>query len=113
MALDLKRVATSAIEAAFDQSSQEVSPRRRRHPVLKAVALSAGVAAAARLAAQRGPDLWQTVATEYTRLRDEIDEPPDDAVEYDELEDEDEELDDEDLEDEDLEDEDDLEEAAC
>jgi hypothetical protein len=117
MALDLKRVASSAIEAAFDQSSPEAVSPRRRHPLLKTVALGAGLAAAARLAARRGPDLWQTVATEYTRLRDEIEDPPDDAVEYDELEDEDEELDDEDVEDEDLEgedleDEEDLEEAT-
>jgi hypothetical protein len=112
MALDLKRVASSAIEAAFDQSSPQASPRRR-HPVLKTVALGAGFAAAARFAARRGPDLWQTVATEYTRLRDEIDDPPDGDVEYDdELDDEDEDLDDEDLEDEDLEDEEDLEEAT-
>ncbi len=53
MAIDINRMATAAIEAALEDQT----PERRRLSGLRAVILGAGLAAAARVAVNRAPDL--------------------------------------------------------
>jgi hypothetical protein len=55
VAIDLERVAVSAIEAALEGDEPQTRPRR--HSGVKAIALDAALAAAGRLAATRGPKL--------------------------------------------------------
>jgi hypothetical protein len=104
MAIDYSRIAAAAIEAALDDGEPE--PRRR--PLLtpvRAIAAGAVLAAAARVAVSKGPELGRVPDFVRARLegvgllgdQDEPDEYEDEAYEdY-----EDEELEDEELEDED------------
>jgi hypothetical protein len=55
VAIDLERVAVSAIEAALEGDEPQARPRR--HSGVKAIALGAALAAAGGLAATRGPKL--------------------------------------------------------
>jgi hypothetical protein len=71
MAVDIGKVAAAAIDAAFNEAPPQAEPRRK-HSALRALAVGMGVAAAARVVAKRGPDLWHTVTSQYDGLRDKI-----------------------------------------
>jgi hypothetical protein len=71
MAVDIGKVAAAAIDAAFNEAPPQAEPRRK-HSALRALVVGMGVAAAARVVAKRGPDLWHTVTSQYEGLRDKV-----------------------------------------
>src|SRR3954447_16243545 len=110
MAVDPSKVIAAAIDAAFNEAPAQPEQPRPKHSAVRALVVGMGVAAAARVVAKRGPNLLQTVTSQYEGLRDkleaeflddDLDEVPEAELDDDVLpgddEDEDEDLDDDDF----------------
>ena len=73
MAVDPSKVIAAAIDAAFNEAPAHAEQQpRRKHSGLRALVVGMGVAAAARAVAKRGPNLLQTVTSQYEGLRDKL-----------------------------------------
>jgi hypothetical protein len=72
MAVDPAKVIAAAIDAAFNEAPPQAEQPRRKHSALRALVVGMGVAAAARVVAKRGPNLLQTVTSQYEGLRDKL-----------------------------------------